>query len=51
LGWARATLPSYGSGWRGRARAVSELPVRAVVDVFELGVAVRGAIRYRTLFL
>jgi GT2 family glycosyltransferase len=51
VGWARATLPSYGSGWRGRARAVSELPVRAVVDVFELGVALRGAIRYRTLFL
>jgi glycosyltransferase involved in cell wall biosynthesis len=50
-GWARAALPSYGAGWRGRARAISELPLRAVVDVFELGVAIRGAIRYRTLFL
>jgi GT2 family glycosyltransferase len=51
LGWARAALPSYGSGWRGRTRAVSELPVRAVVDLFELGVAARGGLRYRTLFL
>jgi GT2 family glycosyltransferase len=51
LGWARAALPSYGPGWRGRARAASELPVRAVVDVFEIGVAARGALRYRTPFL
>lgn len=51
LPWAKVALPSYGSGWRGRARAVSELPVRAVVDVAEMGVAARGALRYRTLFL
>ena len=51
IGWARAAMPSYGTGLRGRARAVSELPVRAVVDAFELGVAARGALRYRTFFL
>jgi hypothetical protein len=43
--------PSYGASRRGRARAVSELPGRALVDLAEIAVLARGSIRYRTLLL
>ena len=51
LPWARAALPSYGPGARGRLRAVSELPGQAAVDAVELAALVRGSVRHRTLFL
>ena len=51
LPWARAALPSYGSGARGRLRAVSELPGQAAVDAVELAALARGSVRHRTLFL
>jgi GT2 family glycosyltransferase len=50
-GWATAARPSYGTGPRARAREVAELPTRLAVDVAEMATAVRGSIRYRTLFL
>jgi hypothetical protein len=51
LPWARAALPSYGPGLRGRLRAVSELPGQAVGDLVELAALARGSVRHRTLFL
>jgi len=51
LPWAAAALPSYGSGARGRLRAVSELPGRLVVDTAELAALARGSVRYRTVLL
>ena len=49
--WASAALPSYGSGARGRVRAVSELPGQAVVDAVEVAGLAIGSARHRTLFL
>lgn len=49
--WAWTTMPSYGPSVRGRLRAVTELPLRALIDTGELLVALRGSLRYRTLFL
>jgi GT2 family glycosyltransferase len=51
LPWARAALPSYGPGVRGRLRAVWELPGQAAVDAVELAALARGSVRHRTLFL
>jgi GT2 family glycosyltransferase len=51
LPWARAALPSYGPGARGRLRAVTELPGQAAVDAVELAALARGSVRHRTLFL
>ena len=51
LPWALAALPSYGSGPRGRARAVTELPGQAVVDAVEVAALAAGSVRHRTLFL
>ncbi len=51
LPWAASAMPSYGSGPRGRLRAATELPGRAVVDLVELAGLVRGSIRHRTLLL
>jgi hypothetical protein len=51
LPWALRAAPSYGTSPRGRLRAVSELPGRAVLDLAEIGVLVQGSVRYRTLLL
>jgi GT2 family glycosyltransferase len=51
LPWARAALPSYGSGPRGRARAVAELPRQAAVDLAEMGALAVGSVRQRSLLL
>jgi hypothetical protein len=51
LPWARRAAPTYGSGPRGRARSLLELPGSAVVDAAELVALTRGSIRHRTLFL
>lgn len=51
LPWALLALPNYGPGWRGRVRAVSELPGRAAVDVVEIAALARGSVRHRTLLL
>jgi glycosyltransferase involved in cell wall biosynthesis len=51
LPWALAALPSYGTGARGRLRALSELPGQAVVDAVEVGGLALGSVRHRTLFL
>jgi glycosyltransferase involved in cell wall biosynthesis len=49
--WALRAAPSYGGSPRGRIRAVAELPGRAVIDLVELAVLVRGSVRYRTILL
>jgi len=49
--WAIEARPRYGSGLRGRLRALSELPGRAVVDATEVAALARGSARYRTLLL
>lgn len=49
--WAVVAAPRYGTGPRGLARSLSELPGQAVIDVAELLALVRGSIRHRTLFL
>jgi hypothetical protein len=52
LPWAAHTAPAYGEGNpRGRLRAASELPLRALVDAAEMVACARGAIRHRTFFL
>jgi hypothetical protein len=59
VGWGALALPylihtlpqQYGTGPRGRARALSELPSRALIDLAEMAVLARGSIRWRTLFL
>jgi glycosyltransferase involved in cell wall biosynthesis len=46
------TLPQqYGTGPRGRFRALSELPSRVLVDATEVAALARGSVRHRTLFL
>jgi len=51
LPWVIHTLPDRGSGPRGRLRALSELPARAVVDGAEMAALARGSLRWRTFFL
>lgn len=51
LPWALLARPRYGASPRGIARAASELPGRLAVETTELGTAIRGSVRYRTLFL
>jgi glycosyltransferase involved in cell wall biosynthesis len=52
LPWAAHTAPAYGEGNpRGRLRAASELPLRALIDASEMVACARGAIRHRTFFL
>jgi hypothetical protein len=51
LPWARAALPAYGRSPRGLARAVTELPARAVVDAVEMAAVARGAVEHRTVLL
>lgn len=51
LPWAIPSLPAYGGGLRGRARAVSELPAHAVLDVVEVAALARGSVRHRSLLL
>jgi cellulose synthase/poly-beta-1,6-N-acetylglucosamine synthase-like glycosyltransferase len=51
LGWALAARPRYGRSPRGVARALAELPGRAVVDAVEIAVLARGSVRERTLLL
>lgn len=42
---------SYGPGARGRARALAEVPGRAVVDAAEIVALARGSVEQRTLIL
>ena len=49
--WGLRAAPSYGPSARGRARAVAELPGRAVIDLVEIGVLARGSVRYQTFLL
>jgi glycosyltransferase involved in cell wall biosynthesis len=52
LPWAAHTAPAYGEGNpRGRLRAASELPLRALIDAAEMVSCARGGIRHRTFFL
>ncbi|HEY3020239.1 MAG TPA: glycosyltransferase family A protein [Solirubrobacteraceae bacterium] len=51
VGWATVSRPRYGGSPRGLARAASELPGRAVVDLVEIAVLARGSARARTLLL
>jgi GT2 family glycosyltransferase len=51
LPWIVEALPSYGSGPRGRLRAASELPGRALIDVVEMTALARGSVKHRTLLL
>jgi glycosyltransferase involved in cell wall biosynthesis len=50
--WVTHTLPQqHGTHPRGRYRALSELPGRAVIDLAEFAVLVRGSVRHRSLLL
>lgn len=49
--YVRAARGSYGPSARGRARALAEVPGRAVVDVAEIAALARGSIEQRTLIL
>lgn len=49
--WGLAILPRRGRGARGRARAVSELPGQALVDIAEFAALAWGSVRHRTLML
>ncbi|HEX8066674.1 MAG TPA: glycosyltransferase [Thermoleophilaceae bacterium] len=57
--WALLALPylihalpqEYGTGPRGRVRALAELPGRTAVDVAEVAALVRGSVRARNLLL
>lgn len=52
LPWAAHTAPAYGEGNpRGRLRAASELPLRALIDAAEMVHCARGGVRHRTFFL
>jgi glycosyltransferase involved in cell wall biosynthesis len=52
LPWAAHSAPAYGIGHpRGRLRAASELPLRALVDGAEMVACLRGALKHRTPFL
>lgn len=49
--WALAILPRRGHSARGRARAVSELPGRALIDIAEFAALAWGSVRHRTIML
>ncbi|MFL5912706.1 MAG: glycosyltransferase [Gaiellaceae bacterium] len=50
--WLIHTLPQqYGTGPRGRVRAISELPARAAIDATELAALAKGSLKHRTLLL
>ena len=49
--WALLARPRYGRSPRGVVRAAGELPGRLLVETAELAIALRGSLRYRTLFL
>jgi GT2 family glycosyltransferase len=52
LPWLVHTLPQqYGTGPRGRLRALSELPSRTAIDLLEVAAMVRGSVRFRTFLL
>ncbi len=51
LPWAVRAAHDYGAGPRGRARAALELPGQALIDLVEIGVLLRGSLRYRALVL
>lgn len=51
LPWAHHRLPPYGPTLRGRLRAASELPGRALQDATEFAALAYGSVRARTLFL
>jgi GT2 family glycosyltransferase len=51
LPWAVSALPARGTHLRGRLRAVSELPGRAVVEATEMAALAYGSARARTLML
>ncbi len=51
LPWAISALPPRGASLRGRARAMSELPGRLVLDAAEVTALAWGSIRHRTLLL
>ena len=52
LPWLIHTLPQeYGTGPRGRMRALIELPGRAAIDVAEVAALAEGSVRHRTLLL
>lgn len=46
-----AARGSYGPGARGQARALAEVPGRAVVDAAEIAALTRGSLEQRTLIL
>ncbi len=49
--WAVRAAHDYGPGPRGHLRATIELPGQALVDLVEMGVLLRGSLRYRTFVL
>jgi glycosyltransferase involved in cell wall biosynthesis len=52
LPWIAHTAPAYGEGNpRGRLRAASELPLRALIDAAEMAACARGALKHRSFFL
>ena len=51
LPWAVTAAPARGPSVRGRLRAVSELPGRAVVDAVEVAGLAWGSVRHRALLL
>jgi GT2 family glycosyltransferase len=51
LPWALTTRSRYGRGPHGIARALAELPQRALLDATEMAAMGRGALRYRTVLL
>jgi len=51
LPWARLAAASYGPGWRGRLRTVSELPANALVDCAEVLALARGSVAHRSPLL
>lgn len=51
LPWAVKRTGGYGNSVRGRLRGASELPGRALLDATEVGSAVTGSVKYRTVFL
>lgn len=51
LPWVLAAMPDYGSSPRARAKSLSELPVRALVDCAEMAALAAGSARNRTVVL
>jgi glycosyltransferase involved in cell wall biosynthesis len=51
LPWARAAMPRYGGGPRGRLRAMAELPGQVAIDAVEVAAFAAGSVKARTVFL